>query len=333
MSRAPLMVDARWRGAHGIGRFAHEILSRLPGSQALPLALRPLHPLEPLALHWVLRRARPRLYFTPGFNPPWRSPVPVVMTIYDLIHLRFPQESSLTKRLYYREVVRDAARRGARVLTLSQFSQDEILEWTGIPPERVHVVGAGVTAAFSPQGPCHDPGHPYLLYVGNHKPHKNLSRLVRAFTRLPRDWNVHLLLTGHAEAALRDVARSAGVADRIVDLGEVEESILPDYYRGARGLVLPSLYEGFGLPALEAMACGTPVLAANVTALPETVGDAALLVQPDDTDALAAGMERLLHEAELRERLGRAGPARAQRFTWDRVAARVQGVLEAPTHA
>ncbi len=337
MSRAeaapPLMVDTRWRGAHGIGRFAHEILSRLPGAEPLPLALRPLHPLEPLALHLVLRRVRPRLYFTPGFNPPWRSPVPVVMTIYDLIHLRFPQESSLAKRVYYREVVRDAARRGAQVLTLSHFSQQEILEWTGVPKAQIHVISAGVSATFSPQGDRHDPGYPYLLYVGNHKAHKNLPRLVQAFARLPRQWKFRLLLTGNADAALGDVARHAGVADRIVSLGEVAESVLPDYYRGARALVLPSLYEGFGLPALEAMACGTPVLAANVTALPETVGDAALLVQPDDIDALADGMERLLIEPGLRESLGRAGLARAKGFTWEAVAARVRTILDSPAHS
>ncbi len=191
-------------------------------------------------LHRAVRRLRPHVYFTPGFNPPWRSAAPVVMTLYDLIHLRVREESSAMKRAYYALVVRDAARRGAHILTLSQYSRDEILAWSGVPETQVTVVGAGVDPCFTPQGARRDMADPYFLHVGNHKPHKNLELLVRAFAALrpgPR-----LLLTGAMEPRLARLVRRCGVQERVTCLGLVPEPELPALYRGAAALVLPSLY-------------------------------------------------------------------------------------------
>lgn len=327
-SMVRLLVDARWIGPHGIGRFAAEILPRLPEAQALPLGWPVLHPFEAFALRRLLLRLRPRVYFTPGFNPPWRSPVPVVMTIYDLIHLHHPAESSALKRLYYRVVVRDAARRGAHILTPSEFSRHEILQWTGIPASRVTVVGCGVGPEFSPHGPRDDLGFPYLLHVGNHKPHKNLHRLLEAFSRLPTSWGLRLVLTGQLEADLVSTASRLGVRERLVSLATVPEEKLPALYRGAQAVVLPSLYEGFGLPALEAMACGTPVIAAATTALPEVVGEAAVLTEAYDSDAIAGAIRQVLEDEALQQRLAQLGPQRARSFDWEDVARRVRSVLE-----
>ncbi|UCE02703.1 MAG: glycosyltransferase family 4 protein [Candidatus Latescibacterota bacterium] len=322
-----ILADTRWIGPHGIGRFARETLQRLSDVTPLPQTMRLLHPFEPLWLGQLVRRLRPRVYFTPGFNPPLASPVPVVMTIYDLIHLRIPEESSLGKRIYYAQVVRRAARRGARVLTVSEFSKREILRWAGIDAGAVTVVGAGVDATFCPQGGRHAPGFAYLLYVGNRRPHKNFARLLQAFAAAaPQD--VHLLVSGTSDAELEAAIRAPGLQGRVTCSGPIADADLPSYYRGARALLIPSLYEGFGLPGVEALACGTPVLAARAASLPEVLGDCALYVDPLQVESIASGIRTIVENKALRERLAAAGPERARLFRWDHVAQRVRGVIE-----
>lgn len=323
-----LLADARWIGPHGIGRFAREVLSRVGGGfldKGLPL----LHPLEPFWLSFQLYRRQPQVYFSPGFNPPLVSPCPFVFTIHDLIHLRVPQEVSPAKQLYYKAVVRPAARRAYRVLTVSEYSRREILEWARLPEHRVTVVGNGVSTAYSPEGPRHQPGYPYLLYVGNRKPHKNLGRLFRAFAASGLARDVRLVLSGPLDAETHNLARSLGIEGGVVFAGLIPEEELPAYYRGATALVFPSLYEGFGLPPLEAMASGTPVLTSNTTSLPEVVGDAAVTVDPLDIDQMAARLRELVEDTALRAVLRERGLERARLFSWEKTAEAVRRVLEA----
>jgi glycosyltransferase involved in cell wall biosynthesis len=322
-----ILADTRWIGPHGIGRFARETVQRLSDVTPLPTTLRLLHPFEPLWLGQLVRRLRPRVYFTPGFNPPFASPVPVVMTIYDLIHLRIPEESSLGKRIYYAQVVRRAARRGARVLTVSEFSKREILQWAGIDGSAVTVVGAGVDATFCPRGARHTPGFAYLLYVGNRRPHKNFARLLEAFAATALQ-NVRLLVSGALDAELDAAVRARGLQGRVTCTGPIADADLPSYYRGARALLIPSLYEGFGLPGVEALACGTPVVAARAASLPEVLGDCALYVDPLQVESIADGIRTIVENDALGERLSAAGPERARLFRWDHVAQRVRGVIE-----
>ena len=147
----------------------------------------------------MLRWLRPKVYFSPGFNPPLWSPVPYVFTIHDLIHLRVPAETGLAKQSYYRLVVRPAAQRAVRVLTVSTYTQQDILDWAGLPAEQVVVVGNGVGPPFAPMGPRHAPGYPYVFYVGNRKPHKNLARLLQGLARSGSQKDVRLVLTGVPE--------------------------------------------------------------------------------------------------------------------------------------
>ncbi len=323
-----LIVDTRWIGPHGIGRFAREVISRLPGATPIPGVLPLLHPLEPIWLSWVLVRLRPRVYFSPGFNPPLRSPVPLVFTIHDLIHLRFPEETSAHKQAYYRLVVRPAAGRAYRVLTVSEFSKREILEWAGLPKEKVLVVGNGVGSEFSSEGKRNVSGYPYLFYVGNLKPHKNLQRLLKAFARSGLSGEVRLLCTGSPDEPSLRLIRDMGLEDCVIFKGVIPDEELPAYYRGALALVFPSLYEGFGLPALEAMACGTPVVTSGITALPEVVGDAAVVVDPYDAESIAWGIRRVVEDNALREELRRKGIERAKQFSWDRTAELTWKVLQ-----
>ena len=323
-----LLADYRWIGPHGIGRFACALRDHLPMLHPLPRLWPLLHPLDPVVLSGILRYLRPQVYFSPGFNPPVSSPVPYVFTIHDLVHMHVPAESGLAKQMYYRLVVRPAAHRAHRVLTVSTYSQQEILEWAGLPVERVVVVGNGVGPAFCPEGQCHTPGYPYVFYVGNRKPHKNLVRLLQGFARSSLKKDVRLVLAGTPEAASSQQIATLKLQDQVVYAGQLTDTELAAYYRGALALVCPSLYEGFGLPPLEAMACGTPVVTSNLTALPEVVGDAAVLVDPHDVEAIAWGMQCVVEDSALRQTLSQKGLTRAQQFTWARTAERVWQVLQ-----
>ncbi|HTP62148.1 MAG TPA: glycosyltransferase family 1 protein [Burkholderiales bacterium] len=299
--------DPRWSGPHGIGRFSDEVVRRLPDARPLRIGVRKLSLLDPLATTLAARGLRSGSYFTPGFNPPLRCPVPFAFCIHDLIHLHFAAESTPARRAYYRLVVRPAAYRAACVLTVSAHARGEILEWTGLPPERVAVAGNGVAAAFRPAGVRHDPGFPYFLYVGRRVAHKNVERLVAA----------HAASRCHREV-------------RLLFAEGLDDEQLAAHYRGAVALALPSLYEGFGLPVIEAMACGTPVLASTATALPETAGEGnALLVDPLRVDEIAGGLDRLAEDANLRATLRARGLERARAFSWDAVAQRARDALAA----
>jgi glycosyltransferase involved in cell wall biosynthesis len=323
-----ILVDARWIGPHGIGRFAKEVIDRLPGVERLSGGLPLLSPAEPFWLSLEVNRRRPAVYFTPGFNPPLSSKVPVVFTIHDLIHLRFKEEGSFLKEMYYRYVVRPAARKSARLLTVSEYSKQEILDWTGLSGERVRVVYNGVSPAFTARGYAYTPRYPYLLCVLNAKPHKNLERTLEGFAQSGVSSEIGLLLRMSPSQQIFDFLHKLGLRDRVEFIGQVSDEELAALYRGAVALLFPSLYEGFGLPPLEAMACGTPVLTSNLTSLPEVVGDAALLVDPYDVEAIAHGIRRLVEDSALREELRRKGLERAKLFTWERTAELTWNVLQ-----
>jgi glycosyltransferase involved in cell wall biosynthesis len=322
-----LLVDARWIGDHGIGRFAREVLTRLPNATWLTGGPRPFSPGDLIWLTLAIGRERPDIFFSPGPNvPPWIV-APYVLTLHDLIPLQFPGRRRLAKRVYFAGLVRTAVRRARCVLTVSAFSKREILEWAGVPDERIRIVGNGVSPRFCPDGPRKDLGAPFLLYVGSYKAHKNLPRVIRAFgvSKLTRD--VLLVLSGTGDHALRRIVEKLGLEARVRFAGPIPEDELPTWYRGATALILASLTEGFGLPAVEAMACGTPVLTSRAGALPETVGDAGVYVDPHDVESIAAGMERIVFDETLRGELRQRGLARAREFSWDRTAAEVMTAL------
>lgn len=321
-----LLSDGRWCGPHGIGRFAKNVLARLPEHRQLKSGPRPLTPLDPLWLTYQIAALRPSVFFSPGFNAPAVCTRPIVLTIHDLIHLQFPSFATWGRRLYYRFLVKPAAARAVCVLTGSEYSRIQILKWSGLPDTRVVNISYGVEPVFHPDGPRHEPGFPYILYVGNFRAHKNLPRLLAAFAQVDSP-ELRLVLTGHKPPELAEQIQSLKLEGRVQFAGTVSDEVLGRLYRGAVLLMFPSLLEGFGLPALEAMACGTPVIASRTTALPEVVGDAGLLVDPLDIGDMRRAMGRVLDDAELRSRMRAAGLLRARLFCWDRVAERVQQVI------
>ncbi len=282
-------------------------------------------------LSYQIRRARPGVFFSPGFNPPPVCSVPFVFTIHDLIHMQSPAAPGPAKRLYYEWVLKPACRRAFRVLTVSEYSRAEILKWSRIPDGHVINVGNGVDVPFEPAGPRYEPGFPYIVSVGNLRPHKNLDRLFEAFRRM-RCPDLRLLLVAPSGIALESRLRHLGLRHRIRIIAGVRDEELAGIYRGALLLVVPSLLEGFGLPALEAMACGTPVVVSRAAALPEVVGNAGVYADPLDSSDLQRGMERVLGDAGRREAMRAAGIERARLFSWDAVAARVRAILEAAAH-
>lgn len=322
--------DPRWAGPHGIGRFSAEVIPRLDAATAVDPGVRKLSLLDPVATTLAVGRLRSGVYFSPGFNPPLRSPIPFVFCLHDLIHLRFPGESTLLRRAYYRCVVLPASRRAFRVITVSEHSRGTILEQFRLPPERVAVVGCGVAETFRCEGPRHDPGYPYFLFVGRREAHKNIERLIAGYAASRCRGAVHLLFTGPRDRATHAQAGRYGVLPQVAFSHLLSDAELAAYYRGAVALVCPSLYEGFGLPIAEAMACGTPVLASSVSAIPETAGAGnTLIVDPLDSDSIADALDRLADDAPLRASLKQRGLARAREFSWQQVASKVGGILQA----
>ncbi|WP_230539139.1 glycosyltransferase family 4 protein [Janthinobacterium sp. FW305-129] len=320
--------DARWIGEHGIGRVAR-VLDEALQLPHLDIKGSPSSPLDTLFLWFASLKNIPvgEGLFTPGYNAPLFISRPFVFTIHDLNHIDRPENSSFLKTVYYSLIMRRACRKAAAVLTVSEFSRQRIIDWAGIAPSKVINIDNGVDPAYNVHALAYQPGFRYLLSVSNRKPHKNEPRIVKAFAAAAIDVDVRLLFTGKPTDELLQLARSLGVESRLVFVGRVAEEDLPGLYRGAMGLVFPSLYEGFGLPVIEAMSCGTPVLTANTTSLPEVAGDAALLVNPDSIEEIGKGIEALCNDQTLRKELSAKGLLQAARFSWPATVEKVRWAL------
>ncbi len=275
-------------------------------------------------------RRRFDLFHFPHYNIPWLSDVPLVVTCHDLIHLLFPQYFTKHKVVFARSLLKRAVRQAKIIITVSEHTRQDLSRFFPQAENKSRVVYHGVDKDFKPlseedvlrfkeQQKIDD----FLLYVGNCKPHKNLSRLIMAYVKVKSQYRGLKLVILSQTGYNKDVAGAilkAGVERDVVWCQTADTHDLTAYYNAARLLLFPSLYEGFGLPPLEAMACGTPVVASNVSSIPEVVGDAAILVEPDDVDSIAAGIEQGLSDSGLRERLRLAGLKRAKGFSWGKTA-------------
>ncbi len=363
-------LDLRTATPHfpGIGRYvvnlARAMAPLLKGDEHLILLRDPAHPspwdvvalagegieivdvpCSPFSLRqqWViprvLRHRQADLYHTPYYLMPYRTGVPTVLTVYDLIPLLFPEHVSRRARWLFRWTMALALRSATHVLAISQNTLNDLQKVFSIPPEKTTFVPLAPDPIFFPRSPVEVEAvrrkyalpETFVLYVGSNKPHKNLVRLIEAWSHLTQytirntfyALRFTLVIAGvwdsrYPEARLLAEARGL---ETIRWLGPVPEADLPALYSAATVFVFPSLYEGFGLPVLEAMACGTPVACSDTSSLPEVVGDAALTFPPTNPQAIAGSLARLLQDADLRAELRERGLHQAARFSWERTAA------------
>jgi glycosyltransferase involved in cell wall biosynthesis len=296
-------------------------------------------PIYTVLEQWMVARASRRcdLLHVPHFNAPLLHRGPLVVSIMDLIYLKSPAyRHNWRTVLYARPMLNAVARKADHIVTVSDFSKDQIVSTLGIPPSKVTVIPCGVgkeftatisRSKFHQAAPVLGLQPPFVLYVGNLKPHKNVKTLLHAFAwlRESRKLPHSLLIVGDDlrwKSQIVEQCAKLGIRDSTVFAPEVPQSLLPEIYAAADLLVMPSALEGFGLPVLEAMACGTPVIASRAGSLPEVAGAAALYFEPMIVEDLAAQMERVLESPSLRRSMRDLGIQRAKQFSWEKAARR-----------
>jgi len=354
------VLDARTATPHfpGIGRYvrnlARELVPLLAPAERLTVLVAPDHPVSlpetgqaetlkvaasPFSLRqqWVvpslLREMQATLYHSAYYLMPYRPRVPSVLTLYDLIPMLFPDQSSRRARWLFRRMTSLALRTSQHNIAISQSTCRDVLNHLDVPAGDITPIPLAADPMFGPQPTAQIAGlrrryalpERFVLYVGSNKPHKNLVRLVEAWGRVGTDFPGQQLVVAGAwieaypETRIRAEQLGPG-ADRIRWLGSVPDADLPALYAAATLFVFPSLYEGFGLPVVEAMACGTPVVCAEVSSLSEVVGDAALQFDPLDVYTMGTVIEQALSSRDLRAELRRRGLVRAAGFSWTRTA-------------
>lgn len=286
-----------------------------------------------LAEQWrlpsIVRGLRLDLFHSPYYLKPYLLPCPSVVTIYDLIPRLYPEYVSPGARVIFEMAIRLAIVTSRLVISVSQSAKEDLVRLLGVPPSKVWGTPLGVDSQFKPVNEKaifnlrqkHDLPGGYILYLGTNKPHKNLVRLVGAFAKAKTERK--LVLAGKEDplySEAHEVTKQLGLQDRVVFLGQVSEDDLPALYSGAALFVFPSLYEGFGLPLLEAMACGVPVISSSTSSLPEIAGQAAVMVDPLDLSQLARALERVLGDSNLRASMREEGLEQAAQFSWERTA-------------
>ncbi len=286
--------------------------------------------------HWSIQELCARkgidvVHYPANFGPlfPLRN---VVVTVHDLSYMRHPEWFRFNRAVYYRWALRRTVRTAKRIIADSEATAADLVQFAGLSREQMDVVPLGVHPRFQPASAeaqaairlKYSLPDRFFLYVGTLEPRKNLPRLIEAWSCVAPDSDADLVIAGRrgwkTQAIDAAVSRSPH-PQRIHFLDFIPEADLPAVMSAAFAFVWPSLFEGFGLPPLEAMACGTPVLTSKVSSLPEIVGDAALLTDPEDASAMAEGMQRLLHDTAFREGLMARGIERARLFSWERSAA------------
>lgn len=300
----------------------------------------------PLWTHRILarelRQSPPDVFFSPVTQLPAGCPCPSLVSVLDLAVFSHPEFFGRRKRLAMRLQSEYAVRRASHFLAISEATGADLEHWCKVPRDRITVAHLGCSEAFFEAKPLPPESgtildslpERYVLYVGQVQPRKNLVRLIEAYGRLCEahpDLPHHLVLAGGMgwqNAAIYETARTSALAGRIHFLDFLPDELLPPLVAGADVLALVSLWEGFGLPVVEAMAAGTPVLASNVSSLPEVVGNAGVLVDPTDTAAIAEGLWRLLSDAALRMICEQQGRARAARFRWERTAETIADAVQ-----
>ena len=297
-------------------------------------------PLRRIVWEQLIQPARLRqydLYHAMAFVAPLVLAAPMVVTVYDLSFMRYPSRLGKARRAYLRTMTRFSCRRAQRVLAISQSTAKDLTELLDVPAEKIDVTPLGYDKDVYRPLPAErikrfrdEQGLPerYWLFVGTLEPRKNLPMLLRAYARLPRSERLPLILGGGAGWGADEVfaaIEKESLADRVRHVGFVPAADLPLWYNSAEAFLYPSVYEGFGLPLLEAMACGTPAMTTDTSSLPEVAGQAGFCLPPSDEAAWTEALHRVYRDAGWREAAREKGLARTQGFSWERAAALTVG--------
>jgi glycosyltransferase involved in cell wall biosynthesis len=295
--------------------------------QAVHARFRPARILwEQIVLPVEAVRYRLDVLFNPGFTAPVFSPCRQMTVFHDLQHKRHPEYFRWFDLPFWRLLLWAAVHRSDRLIAVSEATSSDLLRFYRIPKERVTVVHHGVEPAFSRLDRSHTEA--YLLCVSTLHPHKNLPRLIRAYGSKKRDFRLILAgLRGFHAGSIERQIQETGLRDSVQITGWVPREELYSLYEHARAFVYPSMFEGFGMPVLEALAAGIPVACSDIAPLREVAGDAALFFDPLNEDDIASAIERVMTDASLQERLATAGRERARPFTWERCAGQTRDVL------
>lgn len=282
---------------------------------------------EQIVMPYLIFKNKIDLMHFPHFNIPLFCPSKFVVTIHDLILTKFPSTRATTlgplmykiKNLGYRLIISSAIKRAQKIITVSKFTKNDIVGCFKADPEKIIVTYEGV-AGFDQdaEGENSEISYPFLLYVGNAYPHKNLEGLIRVFDKINKKHaDLKLVFVGKEDYFYKRIKESVRGNDSIVFLGYVPDGKLKELYKKAVAYVFPSLYEGFGLPPLEAMAFGCPVVSSDKTSMPEILGDAALFFNPENGKDFENKLEAVLRNGDLRKELRRKGYAQAKKYSWD----------------
>jgi glycosyltransferase involved in cell wall biosynthesis len=352
-ARPPVVVDARMLKFSGIGVYVNHVLREFQAMD-IPFAFaanpwteeldgRPpeydfharVYSVKEQIAFKRLGITRDQIWWSPHYNIPLFHRGTQVTTIHDLAHLALPQFfGAWKKQLYSKLMFEAAARKSHSIICVSQFTADELLRLTGADHRKLHVIHNGVDEKwFDPEHGERPSERPYLLHVGNVKAHKNFQRLIEAFKKIQGRYDVDLMLVGRKEGFLAGDSAEldmTGVAEgRLQFTGHVSDSLLRRYYAHAEALVFPSLYEGFGLPPLEAMASGCPVVASHAASIPEVCGEAAIYCDPLSVDDIADKIKLALElKGNERHTLLENARTHAARFSWKRCARQTWEILQ-----
>lgn len=347
--RVALDVQSTLGQRTGIGTYTAQLLSAFQRLALPDLTVFPYHGTDLPMPTWrrllwdqiqspaAARRCSPNLLHVPGFSAPLRPPCPTILTVHDLIGALFPENLGPLSRFYWGRWLPRSLSWANRIIAISECTRRDILSLTRVPEERVVVIPHAAGDAYVP---CGDQRaldavltrlgvrRPYILGVSSVEPRKNFPLLVEAYRRYRhggKQADMRLVIVGKKTWGLAAVERSLGsapgLADDVTLTGYVADEDLPALYQGAELFVFPSAYEGFGLPPLEAMACGTPVVASGVSSIPEVVGEAGRLVEaPLTAERFAQAMAEVLEDENARAEMSRKGLERAATFSWERTA-------------
>lgn len=347
-----VIIDARMvtEQLHGIARYTYEIVNYMLNQKDINISIlvndieksktifndknlryielksKFLSPLEQFELPFVLNKYSDKnsLFHSPSFVSSPFIRCNMVMTIHDLNHIRFPQYYTILHKYYYKYIVKSAAKKCGKILTVSNFSKKEIIDWLKCDEDKVIVTYNGIDDKFRiieekeilrKAKIKYKLPDKFILYIGNLKPHKNVETLIKSISLIDSD--IKLIINGKPNESLMQIINEYNLKEKVQFIGYVNDEDLPTLYNLSEMFIFPSLYEGFGLPPLEAMACGCPAIVSNTSSIPEVVGDGAFLVNPNNEKEIANYINTILHNSLIKKDIVSKGLNRVKYFSWE----------------